>query len=83
MVCRGVGLAAPQVGISRRMAVIFIPRLAAALNRQSSVPVYPIINPQYSPLDSAVTGEYYQQRMQALTTTFEVRQARKWLQLRV
>ena len=57
---RGVGLAAPQVGISRRMAVIFIPRLAAALNRQSSVPVYSIINPQYSPVDSAVTGEHYQ-----------------------
>ena len=72
MVCRGVGLAAPQVGISRRMAVIFIPRLAAALNRQSSVPVYPIINPQYSPLDSAVTGENTSS-MQALTTTFKAR----------
>ena len=46
----GVGLAAPQVGVNKKMAVIFIPEAAASHGVQPRE-MHEIINPQYEPLD--------------------------------
>ena len=46
----GVGLAAPQVGVNKKMAVIFIPEAAARHGVQPRT-MHEIINPQYEPVD--------------------------------
>lgn len=53
----GVGLAAPQIGISKRVAAIYIPEEAAHL-REDIEPkaVHVILNPEYEPLFEE--GEY-------------------------
>ena len=46
----GVGLAAPQVGVNKKMAVIFIPEAAASHGVQPRA-MHEIINPQFEPVD--------------------------------
>lgn len=48
----GVGLAAPQVGIAKRIAVIYIPETASLLREDvRAIPMHVIINPEYHPVD--------------------------------
>ena len=47
----GVGLAAPQVGVNKKMAVIFIPEAAASHGVKPRA-MHEIINPRYEPVDS-------------------------------
>ena len=45
----GVGLAAPQLGLAGRIAVVWIPEAAAAMRRDAEPqPMHTIINPEYS-----------------------------------
>jgi len=47
----GVGLAAPQVGIAKRIALIYIPESAALLREDVRAhPMHVIINPEYEPV---------------------------------
>lgn len=47
----GVGLAAPQIGISKNVAVIYIPQSAVLLRDEAEVyPVHAIINASYEPI---------------------------------
>lgn len=47
----GLGLAAPQIGQSRRIAVIYIPESAALLREFATpYPLHTIINPHYEPV---------------------------------
>ncbi len=49
----GVGLAAPQVGIGRNIAVIYIPESAAMLrDNVQEMPMHVIINATYEPIES-------------------------------
>lgn len=49
----GVGLAAPQVGITRNIAVIYIPESAAMLrDNVQEKPMHVIINATYEPIES-------------------------------
>jgi len=48
----GVGLAAPQVGIAKRIALIYIPDSASLLREDArAYPMHAIINPEYEPID--------------------------------
>lgn len=48
----GVGLAAPQVGAGRKIALIYIPESASLLREDvRAYPMHTIINPEYSPVD--------------------------------
>ncbi len=47
----GVGLAAPQVDIRKKIAIIYIPESASLLREDvRSYPIHTIINPKYSPI---------------------------------
>ena len=47
----GVGLAATQVGISKKIALIYIPESAALLREDVRIyPMHAIINPEYDPI---------------------------------
>lgn len=49
----GVGLAAPQVGVSKKIALIYIPESAALLRENAvEMPMHVIINAEYLPIDS-------------------------------
>ncbi len=49
----GVGLAAPQIGISRNIAVIYIPESAAMLrDNVQEKPIHVIINATYEPIEN-------------------------------
>ena len=49
----GVGLAAPQVGLGKKIALIYIPESASLLREDvRAYPMHAIINPEYSPVDS-------------------------------
>ncbi len=49
----GVGLAAPQIGIARNIAVIYIPESAALLrDNVQEMPMHVIINATYEPIES-------------------------------
>ena len=49
----GVGLAAPQIGIARNIAVIYIPESAAMLrDNAQEKPMHVIINATYEPIES-------------------------------
>jgi peptide deformylase len=52
---KGVGLAAPQVGVAKQIIMIHIQEDAIALrkNAQETVPLTVFINPEYSPLSGA------------------------------
>src|SRR5689334_9794730 len=55
MVARGVGLAAPQVGVDRRVVVFFVP---AARNADAEVPLTVMINPVIEPLTRTQDEQY-------------------------
>lgn len=47
----GVGLAAPQVNIRKKIAIIYIPESASLLREDvRTYPIHTIINPEYSPI---------------------------------
>lgn len=47
----GVGLAAPQVDIRKKIAIIYIPESASLLREDvRTYPIHTIINPEYSPI---------------------------------
>ncbi len=49
---QGVGLAAPQVGIGRRIILVYIPETAALLREDvRTYPMHVLINPEYQALD--------------------------------
>lgn len=53
----GVGLAAPQIGVSKRIAAIYIPEEAAKLREDGQAKaVHVIINPTYEPIEAE--GKY-------------------------
>jgi len=48
----GIGLAAPQVDIAKRIALIYIPESASLLrDNATTVPMHTIINPEYTPVN--------------------------------
>lgn len=51
---RGVGLAAPQVGVGKRVILYFVPSHRGGEER----PLTALINPRLVPLSDAVEGEY-------------------------
>lgn len=54
----GVGLAAPQVNISKRIIAVYIPENAVLLrNDAKPYPMHVMINPSYQPIDDSAT--YY------------------------
>lgn len=55
MAARGVGLAAPQVGVPKRIVVFFVP---AARNGNDEVPLTVMINPVIEPLTRAQDEQY-------------------------
>lgn len=49
---QGVGLAAPQVGIGKRIILVYIPETAALLREDVRIyPMHVLINPEYQALD--------------------------------
>jgi peptide deformylase len=53
----GVGLAAPQIGINKNIAVIYIPETASLLRDNANIyPMHTIINAEYEPIKDQ--GEY-------------------------
>jgi peptide deformylase len=55
MAARGVGLAAPQIGIDKRIVVFFVP---AARNADVEVPLTVMVNPLIEPLTRAQAEQY-------------------------
>jgi peptide deformylase len=52
----GVGLAAPQVNVSKQIIVIYIPDNAALLREHvTAYPMHVMINPSYKPVEDSVT----------------------------
>lgn len=49
---QGVGLAAPQVGLSQRLIVFFVPESRA--DDQMALPLQVLINPEFTPLDDTL-----------------------------
>ncbi|MDF3054989.1 MAG: polypeptide deformylase [Gammaproteobacteria bacterium] len=57
----GVGLAAPQVGVAKRIALVYIPESASLLRENATVqPMHVIINPEYWPNKDSVTKQDFE-----------------------
>ena len=63
----GVGLAAPQVNISKRITVIYIPEQAVLFrNNASTYPMHVLINPDYNPMAGSSIDEDFEGSVEAL-----------------
>lgn len=57
----GVGLAAPQVNVSKQIVVIYIPENAALLREQvTPYPMHVLINPSYKPVEGSILTDDFE-----------------------